>query len=542
MTRSLLASLVGVCGALALSGPAVAQPAATAGRTLVVPFENVKREGRYYWLSEAAAVLVTWDLEAAGAGPISRDERLKAFERLQVPPVASLTVATTIRLGQLIGAGRVLLGTFAVENEQVTVTSRVIELDSGRMRPDVVETGRLDDLVAVFERVSRALVPPGVSAPERFDVEHGSPQVFESYVKGLLAETVAARVHYLEAALKLSPQFAPAHLALWQAYTAQGDYAKAAATATGVPASSKQSRRARFLAAISRIQLKQYDEAFQALKALADEAPTAAILNNLGVVQSRRGGTPATGRATSYLAKAADAEPGDADIAFNLGYACWFERDLDASVRWLRESVRRQPADGDAHFVLAAALQATGATVEAERERELARQLSSVYVEWDQRPNAATEPVPRGLERLRDDIDTPRLSLAETLLAPREQKEQQDLAAFYFERGRRLYDQQQDREAIEELRRSLYLSPYQAQAHLLLGRVYLRTGRFRDAIDALKISIWSQDSAAAHAVLGEAYLQAKDTSRARTELQKALQLDPELAEARALAARIDGKQ
>jgi tetratricopeptide (TPR) repeat protein len=542
MTRSLLASIVAVCGALGLSGTAVAQPAGAVGRALVVPFENVKREGRYYWLAEAAAVLLTWDLDAAGASPISRDERLKAFERLQVPPVASLSEATVVRLGQLIGAGQVVLGTFAVEDGEVKVTARLIELDTGRMRPEVAETGRLEDLFAVFERVARALLPPGNPAPERFDVEHGSPPVFESYIKGLLAETAAARVRFLEAALKLSPPFAPGHLALWQVYTAQGDHSKAAAAALGVPASSKQWRRARFLAALSRIQLKQYDEAFQLLKALADESATAAILNNMGVVQSRRGGVPTSGRASFYFARSMDVEPGDPDVAFNLGYASWFERDLEEAVRWLRESVRRQPADGDAHFVLAAALQATGAAVEAERERELASQLSSVYGEWAQRSGAAAEPVPRGLERLRDDLEGPRLSLAETTLAPREQKEQQDLAAFYFERGRRLYDQQQDREAIDELRRSLYLSPYQPQALLLLGRVYLRTGRVPEAVDALKIAVWSQDSALAHAVLGEAYLQAKDPVRARAELQKALQLDPQLPEARALAGRLDAKQ
>ena len=41
--------------------------------------------------------------------------------------------------------------------------------------------------------------------------------------------------------------------------------------------------------------------------------------------------------------------------------------------------VRRDPADGDAHFVLSAALQQTGAATEATRERELARRLSSRF-------------------------------------------------------------------------------------------------------------------------------------------------------------------
>ena len=62
-----------------------------------------------------------------------------------------------------------------------------------------------------------------------------------------------------------------------------------------------------------------------------------------------------------------------ADYTFNLGYAYWEEQDYPAAVYWLREAVRRQPADADAHFVLAAALKATNAATEADRERELAR-------------------------------------------------------------------------------------------------------------------------------------------------------------------------
>ena len=45
-----------------------------------------------------------------------------------------------------------------------------------------------------------------------------------------------------------------------------------------------------------------------------------------------------------------------------------------------------------------------------------------------------------------------------------------------------------------ELRRAVYLSPYEAQAHLLIGRIHLRGGRPADAVDALKISIWSEDT------------------------------------------------
>ena len=91
-----------------------------------------------------------------------------------------------------------------------------------------------------------------------------------------------------------------------------------------------------------------------------------------------------------------------------------------------------------------------------------------------------------------------------------------------------------------ELRRAVFLSPYEAEAHLLIGRIHLRAGRPREAVDALKISLWSRDTAAAHVALADAYLRLKDVPGAKTEIQKALALDPDSAEAKALMGKIDG--
>src|SRR5262245_4868592 len=78
------------------------RPTEPGNRYLVVPFENTTREGRLYWLSEGSAVVLTDDLAAAGTPAITREDRLRAFERLHVPPVATLSHATVIRLGQLV--------------------------------------------------------------------------------------------------------------------------------------------------------------------------------------------------------------------------------------------------------------------------------------------------------------------------------------------------------------------------------------------------------------------------------------------------------
>jgi len=91
-------------------------------------------------------------------------------------------------------------------------------------------------------------------------------------------------------------------------------------------------------------------------------------------------------------------------------------------------------------------------------------------------------------------------------------------------------------------KRSLYLLPYQPDLHLLLGRIYLRTGRVIEATEALKISLWSRETAEGHAVLGLACLQAKDEAGARSELQKAQRLDPGNADAKELAAKLGTKR
>ena len=341
----------------------------------------------------------------------------------------------------------------------------------------------------------------------------------------------------MNAALKAYPGFDRARLALCDVYAEQGDHEHALEAVKAVPPDSPWARRARFLAALSLLNMKKYDDAFAGFKALADARPTATVLNNLGIVQIRRGAvTPQTGQPAYYFNKAAEIDPDDPDYFFNLGYAHWLSRDTQAAIYWLREAVRRNPTDGDAHFVLGAALSVAGSQAEASREKELARRLSSTYEQWEKRPPA--ESVPKGLERLKSDVELPHASRIETTLASSGQRDQRELARFYLDRAQRMFEREADREAVAELNRALYLSPYEADAHLLLGRIHLRNGRLHAAIDALKISLWSEETPDAHVVLGEAYVLAKNPQAARAEAERALALDPGSADAKRLLERV----
>lgn len=507
-------------------------PPTPGGRRLVIPFENLRREPRLYWLSEGSAVALTEDLMVLGAPAIIREDRLRAFDRLQVPAVASLSDATVIRLGGLVGASEVVLGSFEVLDDQITVRARTIRLDAGRLTPEIVQSGPLNDLFDVYARVARRLVPESQVPTEQVLRSEPPLGAFEAYIKGLIAESPATRIAFLNQALRVAPMFHHARLALWDLYNEQGDHQKALATVRQIPDDDPLARQARFRESLSLMNLQAWEQAYGVLTGLNQAMPVPALLNDLGVVQLRRPAGAPGGRAVSFFTAASKLDASDPDLFFNLGYAYWFERDVPNAVAALRDAVRRNPADGQAHYVLAVALQANGRPAEASRERELARQLSSEYAKWETRA-ASNGPVPKGLERVKMDLD-PAMQHLDDVLETSGQREQREQATFHLDAGRRLFKADRDNDAIAELRRAVFLAPYDSEAHLLLGRLYLRAGQVPQSIEELKISIWSEDTTAAHLALAQAYVAAKDYTAARSEVQTVLARDASNTEARTI--------
>jgi len=527
-----------------LTAAAIAAPAAVDAQTaqsapvVVLPFENSTQEPRLAWMREGAAILLSEMLSGSGDVVIDREERMQAFDRLQLPAGAALSRASTIKVGQSVTASLVVNGTIAIKGDQLLATARGVRIDSGRLLPEVAASGAVADLYGVFGRLAQQLrgaTPPPSVVSDRLP---STPQVFELYVKGLVAETPSTALAFLEQALKAAPQFDRARLAIWDLHSEASDHLKALDAVTPIRADRRYARDGRFRRALSLMHLKRWDDALDTLRALQTAEPSATVSNAIGVAELRRVATPPPGRATYYFSQASELDPSDGDLFFNLGYAYWLDKDPRAAIYWLREAVRRAPGDGDAHFILGVALQQIGSTSEAARERELAARLSSKYAEWQSRA-AGGDPVPRGLERLHEEL-LPSRARVDNIITTAGQRDQENLAAFHLDAGRRAFAREADREAIEELRRALFLSPYLAEAHLLLGRLYLRGGRPAEAVEALKIALWSEATVAAHVGLAEALLQLQDPAAARIEVDRALALEPKSPEALALKARLGG--
>jgi len=509
---------------------------------LVLPLQPDDDDPRSLWLGEGLALLISDGLTALGRPAVTRTARERAFEALELPSGVTLSRATLLRAGQVLGVERLVFGTVRASGDRLHVRVRMTDVDAAETAPEIAVEGALRDLVDVAEQLARRLagVPPAEEGTSPAIEPPPSLEVFEAFVKGLVAETPTTQRRFLLDAVQRAPEYGRAQVALWEVCTQLQDHERALEAAQAVRPTSRFAQRARFLAARSLLSLGRFDDAFSVLQALNKETPSAAVYNNLGVVQIRRGEDAPGGVPAYFFSKATELDPDVADYFFNLGYAYWVARDMPAAIYWLREVVRLRPGDGEAHYVLGAALQLQGAAAEAARERDLARRLSSVYAEWEAK--AASDPktlgVPRGLERIADALD--RLPVAlDSALVTAAQQEHQQLARFHYDRGLRLAEQHADRDAIVEFRKSLYLSPYQAETHLALARVLVRSGRLKDAIESFTISLWSAESVEARLGLARAWLELGDEEAARPHAERAAVLAPADPEARALLERLE---
>ena len=514
---------------------------APSARILVMPFvvetsATGSAAAATRWLGEAASTLLEDELAAQGFGALSRENRVAVFDRLHLPMSSELTRATMIRVAELAGASEVAFGTVRLDTD-LSVRVRTIRLDTGQLMPDVTDRAALADIFGLFHRVATSVGQRTGRAPvaSRGPVPVMPLPALENYIKGLMAATPAAQQRFLESSMGQAPRDGRVLTALWDLYADQGLHEKGLAVASAVPSDSMQYRRARFDVALSLIELKRYDAAAKELAALHAQQPSSAVSNALGIVELRRAALPGSAtKAAPLFERAATEAPGETDYVFNLGYAYALAGDSARALTSLREAVRFDAADGDAHLVMAAMLGASGRSAESQRELDLARLLGTTL---ETAPTSAAR-VPASLERLPTDLDDALLTTP--AFASAANRDQKETAEFHLARARAMVEENRDREAIANLQRSIYLAPYQEEPHLLLGRIYERAGRTSDAIDELKVAIWCRDTAAARIALGRVYVTSGDKDAARKEFERALVLAPESTEARDWLRKIGG--
>ena len=526
----------------------VPSPAAAEGSFLVFPFENTGAGPRLDWLSEGLEELTIQRLAAAGQQVFTHEARLAELERYGLPASAKFTRATMLHIAEDLDADYAVFGSYAYDGRILAVQARLLRISPAALLPSARETGLLDTLMDLHTRVVWRLL---MSSNSKFPValsEFSRAQrplrldAFEHYIRGLRPAEEETRVKELREAVRLEPEWPDPAFALGQLSLAKRDCPTAVTWFARVPRTHDRFIEAMFSIGVCRLwtnEAGRAEAAFSELQAAlrgasSDAGDVPEVLNNLAMARARLGKIPL---AREDLRRAADLDPDENDYPFNLGLVALRANDPDGAVSELREALQREPDDNEARALLIFALELAGKNSEANAERAAA----SAAANAGPLPVIRAESLPQ-LGRIATELDATTLP-QEIQFAGRHADgagatSSAAAAPDHVKRGRQELSTGRLADAEREFRAALALDARDAAAHRGLAEILRRQGKIVDAAAELRASIEARDSAGARTALAKLYLDQKKTDLARRELERALQLAPNYAEAKQLLQRL----
>jgi tetratricopeptide (TPR) repeat protein/TolB-like protein len=520
-----------------------AVPLSSQGIFLVFPFENSGASPRLDWLSEGLEELTIQRLSAAGQQVYSHAGRTAELDRYGLPSGARLSHATMLRIGAELDVDFVVFGKFHTDGNSLTLQARVLRVNPAGLQPVVQETGKLDSLMDLHTKIVWKLLAGNersfplnladfskLQRPLRLDA-------FEHYIRGLLANEDDARMRELREAARLEPDWPDPAFALGQVYYGRRDCASALQWLGRVPRTSLRFTEAVFATGVCRLWTDEPDKAetvFASLQdALKDNLVSGAdlpeILNNLGLARARAG---KSAEGIAALRRAAELDPEEDDYPVNLGLLYLRANEFAKAADEFRDAAEREPETAEDRSLLIYALEKAGKKEEADEEKNAANEAVG--------PGGYPAVKPDGLvkmERIKMELDTSSLQLENLSQQSAASATAEALAgsvAGLVRRGRQELSANRLDTAEAAFRAALRLDSGDASAHRGMADVARRRNKQDDAVKELQAALARRDSAVDHVSLARIYLEQKKNDLARTELERAVKLAPNYAEAKQL--------
>lgn len=495
----------------------------TTQTVLVLPFENTSKAPGIEWITEAFPEVLGQRLSTPGLYVISRDDRNYAFDRMGIPVTVRPSRATLYRIAEQMDADFVILGDYNFDGQTFTTHAQVLDMKRLRLSPTVESAGPLVNLLSIENALAYELlqnVRPQKQLSKAEFMSAAQPvrlDAFENYIRGLVATDRAEKVKRLKEAVRLNPQYTLAILHLGRTYYRDHDYETAATWLAKVPASDASAGEANFLLGLSYYYLGQMEKSEAAFRVTAAKIPLTEVVNDVGVVMSRRGKAGAAG----YFERAVTADPSDTDYSFNYALALWKDGDPAAATRRLRENVQRHPTDIESKQLLDAIVASTApnlsraqAQAALEEAREFEPRIKKNYDETSYRQVA--------------------LAMQNVLEQSASKADPKRHAGLLVEQGQQLQATGMTSDAERDFREAILRDPTNAAAHLGLARVAESKNDEATARSEASAALQLQPSAAAYLLLARLEAKSNDLAKAMQRVDQALWLEPDNAEALAL--------
>ena len=497
------------------------QHPASGGTIVVIPFENRSSAPGLEWIGESFPELLGQQLSSPSYFVVPREDRLHAYDRAGIPAGLHPSRATLYRMAEDMGADYVVLGYYDFDGRNFTASAQLLNMQVPKLMPEVHESGPLIELMDIQTALAwdllQTLRPD--SAIRRQAFLDSAPSIrldaFENYIRGIIAASAVERINRFREAVRISPGYTRALLALGKTCFEARQYDQAILALAQVSETDPAAREANFYLGLAAYYRGDYDRASAAFGFVAARLPLTEVYNNLGVVTARRGKK----NAAEYFQKASDSDPGDPDYHFNLAIAECRAGDAQGALRQLRETLSLHPSDAEAQLLLDHI--SAGGTIRLQASKLPLERIRSNY----------NESPFRQLSMQISAVAEQRLSQADPKIH----------AQFHTDRGRELLAQGFISEAEKDLREAIGLDPANAEAHAGLARVLEAdndpAGARFEAEAALRLKSFAEPLV----VLADLDLRENKEDDAAQSVDQALRLEPASAPALALKRAIAAK-
>ena len=440
---------------------------------------------------------------------MSRADRLYALDHLGMPQGFHPSRATALKLAQTLDADSIVVGSFITDGTGILVQAQVVDVPNLRMSNAVSARGEMSDLIGVLDSLAWKLtrqIDPSFKVSEETFVAAGAGMrldAFEQYIRGITEPDQAERLRHLQNAVKLSPEFGQAWMALGREDYSGQQYQDAAEAFAKVDRNGTDSLEADFYRGLSLMFSGDYPHAELAFVDVARVLPLAEVVNNEGVAVSRQGKD-----GTSLFIQAAASDPNAADYHFNLAVSLKREGNLAGALNELAQCLKLRPNDSEAQSLEGEWKQPVGkpdSDVErrADPLERIARNFDAVAF--------------RQAAQMLDQVDEARL----TALPPDQRA--QKLAAQakdFLDKGLLL-------EAERLYETALASDDRVAAVHAGLAEIRERTGDMVNARKEARTSLELMPSVQAYLVMGQLDLAAGHRDEANYDVTEGLKIEPD---------------